>query len=95
MASIVYIIPPVCTCGTLIGRLQYKYENYLKTMEFPEAILATFGGDEPKMCCRRHFAGPQMHIPDHSFDTRVSDGEKFIYKETQPKYNPTNPYPET
>lgn len=89
MASLVGIIPPICSCDVNIGRLQANYEKLVETMSYKDAIIQVFDGYEPKMCCRIQFLNPLRYIPDDTFDKRVSEGDKFIY---EPSYKAKNSF---
>ena len=85
MASLVGIIPPLCSCGKAIGRLQADFEDTIKQKDFNETMVSVYsdpagsGGFEPQMCCRIQFLNPQRFIPDDTFDRRTSNGDKFDY----------------
>lgn len=89
MASLVGIVPSLCSCGVPIGRLQVRFEDLVKKgKSFNEAMVELFEEYEPKMCCRTQFLNPLRYIPDDTFDKRISDKDRFIYKSN---YKPRNP----
>lgn len=88
MASLVGIIPPLCSCGKAIGRLQVDFEDKIKRKDFNESMIEVFSDFEPQMCCRVQFLNPQRFIPDDTFDKRTSNLDKFDYT---PLIKPRNP----
>ena len=73
MTSIIGLIPPVCSCGIAIGRLQQKYEENIKTMSYQDALKDIFEGHMPKSCCLLKFYSPNFMYPDDAMTPKYVD----------------------